>query len=248
MLGCYNSGTTLLKNVLAQHPAIGVLPGEGIKLTDALPRPEGLGWQRMWCRCRDQVRLAPGPEAARRAERVKRHWSLFYGGQPVFLEKSIPHAANIPFFAAYFQPVSFIYLVRNGYAVAEGIRRKTQPGRYGNTQYAQGYPIGLCAEQWQTTDEVIRADCKGKGALLPVYYEALARDPLGELRRITDFLDLAPLDGQMVNRRWKVHGVDSEIRDMNAQSIERLSAADIAQINKVAAATLERHNYPLLGG
>jgi len=42
VVGCYNSGTTLLADMLTQHPEISPLPTEGSALTDALPRPEDL--------------------------------------------------------------------------------------------------------------------------------------------------------------------------------------------------------------
>ena len=69
IIGCYNSGTTLLKDLLAEHPHIGVLAGEGVKFSDALPRPEDFGWQRMWCQCIEQMHL--DPKDAERANRIK---------------------------------------------------------------------------------------------------------------------------------------------------------------------------------
>ena len=69
IIGCYNSGTTLLKGLLAEHPHIGILAGEGVKFSDALPRPEDFGWQRMWCQCIEQMRL--DPKDAERANRIK---------------------------------------------------------------------------------------------------------------------------------------------------------------------------------
>lgn len=244
IVGCYNSGTTLLKDLLAEHPQIGALPGEGVRFTDALPRPEDFGWQRMWCRCLAEVRLEPDAQVEDRVRRIKRQWSLLYPREcPNLLEKSIANAARLPFLQAHFQPAYFVHLVRDGYAVAEGIRRKTSPGRWGNAQYRDGYPIELCAEQWAASEALVAEDSGQVERLLQVAYEEFADDALGTMRRITDFLGLEPLAEELYARRWKVHGVESPIRNMNDRSFACLSGADIEKIHQVAGEQLARHGY-----
>ena len=51
LLGCYNSGTTILRDVLGAHPEVSTMPREGVKLTDLFPTPEHQGWFRMTHRC-----------------------------------------------------------------------------------------------------------------------------------------------------------------------------------------------------
>ena len=86
----------------------------------------------MWCRCLDQLRLQPSEDMEARAQRIKRQWSILYpSGRPFLLEKSVANAVRTDFLQTYFAPAYFIYLVRNGYAVAEGIRRKANPAKYG---------------------------------------------------------------------------------------------------------------------
>ena len=58
VVGCYNSGTTLLANLLEAHPAINGLAREGVELTDALRRPELAGWPRMCWAGRASARKA----------------------------------------------------------------------------------------------------------------------------------------------------------------------------------------------
>ena len=249
ILGCYNSGTTLLKDIIATHPQVGALPGEGVRFTDSLPRPEDFGWNRMWCRCLNQIRLQPGAGMALRAARIKKQWSVLYpSGRPFLLEKSVANAVRTPFLDAYFSPAYFIYLVRNGYAVAEGIRRKANPARYGNPDYQSTYPISLCAEQWCATDRVLMQDRPLLNRFMCLKYEELAATPRECLRAVTDFLELDPLQEDRWERSWRIHGVQSEIRDMNEAAQERLSAEDREEISEVARDMLEKYGYTIPAG
>lgn len=242
LVGCYNSGTTLLRELLGQHPDIAALPSEGVRLTDALPRPEDCGWQRMWCRCVDAMRLAPGtPE---RAARIRRQWSLALPGDARnVLEKSIANTARMPFLQAHFQPAYIVHLVRNGYAVAEGLRRKSEPRRYGHDEFGEHYPISMCAEQWRVSLEVVDGDRATLQRFLEVRYEDLTADPGTTLRGVTDFLGLPPLPAATAEGDFHVHGVRSTIRDMNADSIGRLSTADLDAIDTEAGDALRNRGY-----
>ena len=241
IIGCYNSGTTLLKDLLAEHPHIGVLAGEGVKFSDALPRPEDFGWQRMWCQCIEQMRL--DPKDAERADRIKCQWSVLYPTRPVLLEKSIANAVHMPFLKAHFKPAFFIYIVRNGYAVAEGIRRKAKPGKGENPIYSEAYPIGLCARQWAETDRIVEREGAGLSHFMSMRYEEFVAEPSVHMRRITDFIGVDPLDQLLLSQDWIVHGVESTIQNMNAPSLARLSEADRADVYNEAKDVLDRWGY-----
>lgn len=243
VLGCYNSGTTLLATMLRQHPEIGGLPTEGVYLTDSLPYPERFGWPRMWCRCVDDVRLNPKGEEAR-AARIRRQWSLWYPRDAENLvEKSVANAARIPFLGAHFRPAYFIYIVRNGYAAAAGIRDKANLRRWRNPYRHMGYPIELCAEQWLQTDETVAADRPAADHFLSVYYEDLASRPRETLGAITEFLGMQAVADATIARQWEVHGDCAPVQDMNANSLARLSADDIERVEAVAGERLRQHGY-----
>ena len=61
--------------------------------------------------------------------------------------------------------------------------------------------------------------------------------------KVTDFLELEPLPAGALRSRWRIHGVEAEIRNMNRDSIGRLSAGDIAAIDRVAGAGPGRNGY-----
>lgn len=246
IIGCYNSGTTLLKSILAEHEAITQLPARGGAYAEELEWPEAYGWTRMWHKCYDALRMEPGPGTEEIARSIRRKWELVLGGAPEnVLVKSITDAVRIPFLNAYFRPAYFIYIVRNGYAVAEGIRRKATPAEWGCTRYADGYPIDLCAEQWKESDRVVEGDRPETDCFLTITYEELAEETETTLRVITDFLDLPPLKQGEIDQVWSVHGVRSKIKNMNARSFANLSDWEIRKIKKVSKKTLGKYGYKL---
>ena len=242
VIGCYNSGTTLLAQLLANHSQVGTLSGEGIVFSDRLERPEEHGWPRMWFKCREAMQVQ-AEDPASLAERIKKQWSwAAISKGSCFLEKSIANATRLDFFNQHFQPAYFIHITRNGYAVAEGIRRKTSPARWKNQHYNNRYPIDLCAEQWAATEELIESQKSGLSNYRALSYESLAADPYRELKNLLEFLELEWEDN-LLGDEVSVHGLRGPITDMNQESIARLERDEIEQINRVAGAQLQRLGY-----
>lgn len=241
ILGCYNSGTTLLESLLAKHDDIGSLGDEGVILTGHLNRPEDFGWTRMWHTCYDQVKMdeSTGEE---RALNIKKHWSHVFPKRKVLIEKSIVNSTRIPFFNKFFTPTYFIYIVRNGYAVAEGIRRKAKPANYNNKQYAR-YPIELCARQWQETHTIVMKERSKVEHFLQISYEELCAHPEEALRRCTEFLEISPLSSKAISDTYKIHQHNSSIQNMNQRSFEGLSKEDILAIEAQAKEALAFYQY-----
>ena len=243
VIGCYNSGTTLLASILRQHPEIAGLRTEGVYLANDLPYPEAFGWPRMWCQCVDAVHI-PVEGEAERAARIRRQWSLWYPrGARNLVEKSVANAARMPFLDAHFRPAYFIYIMRNGYAVAAGIRGKANLRRWRSPYADSGYPIELCARQWRVTDETVEQDAAKVERFLAIRYEDLVTAPGDTLERITGFLDLAPMPQTALQQSWNIHGSEATLQDMNAASLARLGPADLDAIEAEAGARLRRHGY-----
>ncbi len=132
VVGCYNSRTTLLDAMLQSHPNVSGLFREGVFLSDSLPFPEQYGWSRMWYKCADKIRMPLSEESGEKfAIRIRCQWAwCIKKSRDCVVERSISNAARIPFFHRFFDNAYFIYIVRNGYAVSEGIRRKGKPERW----------------------------------------------------------------------------------------------------------------------
>lgn len=124
--GCTNSGTGLVRILLSKHPNISVLPKEGPKLTILLPDDD---------RCNLPRRLfGLYPETYRLTEKdlpkfdfnkIFKDWSAYWDlNKPVLFEKCPANATRMRLLRAAFPHALFIGLIRNPYAVCEGIRRR----------------------------------------------------------------------------------------------------------------------------
>jgi len=241
IVGCYDSGTTILASLLRDHPRIGGMPNEGSLLTDVLPVPEYLGWPRMWSECLDRLMIPPAEEAFR-ARRAKKHWSLWFDrGAPVLAEKSISNMTRLGFLERNFSPAYFIHIIRNGYAVSAGIRKNANMRRW--KAGFDRYPIEMCARQWVASDEMFERDSPGLSRHLSVYYEDFSEKPYEVIRTITDFIGEEPLDDNVVNKKRSIHQYNSQIVNMNEHSFKRLSSEDIDIIERVAGNRLALHGY-----
>ena len=241
LVGCYNSGTTLLAELLAQHPDISALPTEGHFITDQFVKDFDIGLPRMWVEREDIFRLdenSEGPDPIR----LKKEWGMRLDlGKRVLLEKSPPNSAKTRWLQKHFENAHFVAIVRNPYAVAEGITRKADP-----KHLVDSWPIEKSAWQWARSNEVLLEDAEHLERITWVSYEDLASDTAGTLTKITDFIGVAPMDGLVEGRTWNIHERDEQIRNMNDESIRKLSREQLDAINLAAGDMIERFGYELL--
>lgn len=240
VVGCYNSGTELLLHLLGSHPSIGALPMEGQFLTDELVSDYELGLPRAWALREELFRLTEadaGPDPVR----LKKEWAIRLDrSRPVLLEKSPPNAARTRWLQAHFENAHFLAIVRNGYAVAEGIRRKAKP-----KHRRDGWSVEQAARQWVRSYEILLEDADYLERTLWVRYEDLAERPGEETARILRFLDLEPRALEL-ERPWAVHEREEPIRNMNAESLARLAPDEVRVVSRVAGPMLERFGYEVL--
>lgn len=241
VVGCYNSGTTLLSKILSNHNNISGLPTEGQFLTDQFEADYRLGLPRMWVLREDLFRLTEndiGPDVIR----IKKEWGMRLDcSKPILLEKSPPNAARTRWLQKHFENSYFIGIIRNGYAVSEGIHRKAEPHHL-----VKGWPIEVCAYQWRRSNEILEEDSKHLRHFMWVRYEDFTENPLRELHKMLSFLEVSNASGMDVEKTWSVHERSQSIKNLNEESIIRLSTDNIKIINKIADKTLAYFEYEII--
>lgn len=233
IVGCYNSGTTLLNQLLGLHPEIGTMPNEGQFYTDQLVRGAHVGLRRLWALKPELFRLDENTVTTIDSHKLKREWAYFYNdvSRPVLLEKTIANAARTRWFQKHFSPASFIVLVRDPYAVAEGIRRKEK------------HSLEDAITQWKVSYQQIFEDLGFLERKLVLTYEELTANPRETLNKITSFLGIAPFEMDMAGKEFTVHRVKSEISNKNGESYKKLTEEDYRTINKIAGEWIKRLGY-----
>jgi hypothetical protein len=241
LVGCYNSGTTLLAELLGQLPSISALSTEGHFITDQFVKDYDIGLPRMWVEREDLFRLTEddhGPDPVR----VKKEWAMRLDlKKPVLLEKSPPNSAKTRWLQQHFENAHFIGIMRNGYAVAEGITRKANPKHLINS-----WPIEKSIYQWKRSNEVLQQDAEHLKRFIWISYEDLTEDTIGTLNKITDFIGIENFAQFEAERNWNIHERDEQVRNMNAESIARLTPEQIKRITEVAGEMLDEFGYPRL--
>ncbi len=246
IVGCYNSGTTLLDHMLSSHDEISNLPSEGVSLTSELSTPEDFGWNRMWFMCRNKLEISKFSHSPD-LEIIKKQWSMFYDNSKEFyLEKSVINSLNIDWLEESFHSPYFIWIVRNGYAVAEGIRRRTLPEGRHNSQYLKGYPIELCAKQWAYNNNVISKKINYTKNWKCISYEDLTTKNDAVIDEIFDWLPLNERTEYNITREFTFHNKSKTITNMNQESINRLSKIEIDQITSEIQPELVKYGYKIL--
>lgn len=243
LVGCYNSGTTLLLNLLDQHKDTSVLEG-GVFRTNQLITPEELGWTRLYYKVKKDI--SDQLEEVN-LDQLKRDWLVhFKRNSSVFIEKSISNTARIYWLAQKFPDAKFIGIIRNGYAVAEGVRRKAIQGRWSvGDEFPESYPMEFCIEQWcESLVEILDFQDDYDERLLLLKYEDLCENTQEEMDKAFKFLEIETVNiGK--NLELDVHGIESKVKNMNPKSFKNISSRDIDIINSVGGDYLQKMGYEL---
>ena len=243
VVGCFNSGTTILRRLLESHPDISALAGEGAKLTSAFPDLEEGGWPRMMYANRSKWTL-PESGATERARMAQRDWSIWFDRRAkVFFEKSIDHTTRMEWLDRHFPNTYFIAITRNGYCVNEGIMRRARPFGRAREQVGSTYPPELVAEQWVAFDETIRTSAGNVSRFHSLRYEDLTSDPANALARIFRFLDLSVPEMRWTAPVMEIGAERHELIDQNERSLARLCDEDIAKMRLIMGDAMTRNGY-----
>jgi len=238
ILGCNNSGTTLLAELLGAHPLVRTLPKEGQRITGAIPNSATYGIGRVFSQRLDLFRWTEDSDA-RCVPRLRYDWACRYTkGQGYLLEKSPPNTLRSRWLQRHFAPARFIVLVRHPYAVCEGITRRTK------------YSLDEAAVHWALVHRLLLEDVQRLEHCMTVRYEDLCERPAEHLSRLEKFLQLPePFDPSLLGRHFKSHNIDGtprHLQNLNDRSLQRLSRADLDTINARVREQAAAFEYELL--
>lgn len=249
IMGCNDSGTSLLYNILGEHPQIAKVASESVNLsniwpsyiTNVLPSSLKLGLDRAYSERLDIFHLTE-KDTSIDENRLRYDWLNIVKaqkreGRPYLLEKTTENAIRSRWLQKIFPNSYFISIVRNGYATCEGLRRNTN------------YLIERCAKHWNMTNKIMLEDSKHLKKFKLIKYEDFTEDPKKILSDIADFLEVEKEPFQkLVIKTWQIqniYGKSMTIRNLNQASIDRLSKEDIDIIAKEAKETLKYFNYSI---
>ena len=257
-----NSGSTFLMRALATSRATWNLPKEGqfvlgfrgpvptkAASVAGLPRT-GLLWayRQEWVDIFTDPRHYDWP-------RIRKAWRFLAfardSGASVFYTKTPSHLLIVDQLVRHFRNAKFLFMVRNPYAVCEGIRRAIvrRPLAHGAWAREGADPMEVAAThvvnclKWQRHNLETHGN---RGVFFT--YEAMCAEPE---RVAQDIHALVPaIDDLNLRQRLPVkHRHHEMLTDMNARQIARLDAEQIAALNRVFRAhrdTLDYFGYDLM--
>ena len=254
-----NSGSTFMQKALRTSRRTWNLPYEGQKALGYVgPRFTNdrrmLGSGRMFAARRRWLDVLGNP-AAYDWPRTRKAWYFqshaLDPGASIFVEKTPEHLLIADDLARHFRNARFLFMVRNPYAVCEGICRVLRGRR------RRGWPVALEGERLETLAarhvatclELQRRNVETLGGRSVFFtYEAMCAEPERVTRKIRE---LAPeLDDLDLRQRLPVSpSYDEMLTDMNARQIARLDPGQIAAINRVLRghrAVLEHFGYEII--
>jgi hypothetical protein len=234
--GTTNSGTGLLRHLMASSDQLSVMMKEGHHYSKILPRDRGPATRRMFALYPKKFHWGPGKLAPDQQQLLKehfyRHWDR---NKPFLVEKSPHHMLRTRFMAQVFDPAKFVVITRSPFAVCEGLRRR------------RGHDIGRCAEQWKEAHRILWDDMKHVDTLT-VSYEEMTQDPDSTLGKIGLFLGVTfpPVDQSTPIRRQNMFGNQYALAsapDFNEESLKRLSKLDRRTIWNVVGDEASKWGY-----
>ena len=251
-----NSGSTFLRKALATSRRTWNLPYEGRAATSGRVVDDHrlLGSARIWAARRRWLDVLENPENYDWLRTRKAWYFQSYARDPgasIFVEKTPEHLLIADDLARHFRNAKFLFLVRNPYAVCEGICRTLR------LRHRRGLPVALEGKRPETLAARHVATCLerqrrnvetlgGRGVFFT--YEAMCDEPEEVTWKIRE---LAPeLDDLCLRRRLPIHyNYHEMLTNMNARQIARLDAGQIRTINRELRkhrAVLDHFGYEIM--
>jgi hypothetical protein len=241
VFGCCNSGTTILWQALKSHQNLCGPEVEGQDL-ETLPKVMkhylGKSTFRLWAhpKFKSCYYLTEKDCSEENATIVKDVYKKYLIENKRFITKSPADTMRARFIQEVFPDAIFIAVVRNGYAVSEGIvrKRKLDPDR---PQFEGLYTtIEEAAEQWFRANVVCLSHTKFLRNYKIIRYEDLVNNPKETLHSVLDFCELNKNDFQ----------IPEFDKTKNEEQISRLGGYEIENITRIAFPMLTHFDYEII--
>lgn len=241
VFGCCNSGTTILWQALKKHKDLCGPEVEGQDL-DQLPQIMkhylGKSTFRLWAHSKFKscYYLTENDYNKENAAILRQAYEKYLVDGKRFITKSPADTMRARFVQSVFPDAYFIAVVRNGYAVSEGIvrKRKLDPDR---PQFEGLYTtIEEAAEQWFRANVFVLSHLKFLKNYKIVRYEDLVNNPEETLISLLDFCGLD-------KSNFSVPKFDL---NKNEEQIVRLNQYDTENITRVASPMLTHFDYEII--
>jgi sulfotransferase family protein len=259
ILGCHRSGTTLLQLALNRHSQIAI-PAETKFFSSFLGHAHECQVRRTARINRDLQIAVPAPTTAVRgtlaaqrffgtiaeayAERLGKRQLLYFG------EKTPAHSGYVPQIRRTFPDAKLIWLYRDGRDVALSMRNVPWLSRH------LGINMLIWAFYAHAQQRLMR---DGEAPALFVQYEELVTQPVHQLKRVTDFLEL-PFEPQVArgsgNREgvleWEYAWKSSAFEPISDSRIgawrKELSSTEVEMLESLGSRELRELGYELVKG
>jgi hypothetical protein len=228
------SGSTLLSELLSTSANVSTNNTLGTREGQQLPEVKALMWK---------VKNKYDPSVSLDWEKIKAHWLNYWNvTRAVLLEKSPPNIAHAAAIQDHFQPVRFIALTRDPYALCESAIHRALPGTAVEpiAEFVI-HCLWLQKQNLETLDNILQ-----------IPYEELADHPLEVKEKLIHFLPaLSDINISGIFKGHNFDGTRRRIQNLNAENISRLTVNELRTINRVFRQNkdiLEYFNYRILPG
>lgn len=237
VVGCNNSGTSLLHKLIKNTGQVSTTNREGQYYTNVLTRGNRKGYERVWTEFLNEV-LMDETYRQKNVPRLLHDWmsSIQKPIREIFVDKTTLNAVRMRWLQKIFPNSYFIGVIRNGYAVVEGIKRK------GNKDIVRG------AKHWNLVNKIMIEDSKKINRFLLLKYEELVENRESAAKKIASFIGLkeeiilhafdAKFEFETLAGRKK-----QKIRNFNQDSIAMLRKEELETIYSIAGEMIEYFNY-----
>jgi hypothetical protein len=216
IVGCYNSGSTLLKSILQQHNSLVALPCEGDLLTEELDDLEVGGHHRgLYANLKKLPKLL---EYKICKEKLLHDFAPYIENNKILIEKSISNSLRLKVLLDLFPNAKVIVIHRNKEQIVNGIKkRSTQPS-------GEPYSTDFLLKQYQFIyNQIIGND---NGEFIYVDYSEIIHCPVITIKRLFNSINIVNPDLKFENKTLSIGTNKIKIVEKQISKLEKINSRE----------------------